>query len=69
MAANASDEDQTYSTSEVARLLGVTDATVRRYVATGFLPEPGWVRVGRRRHRQYSKSWVENARRKLDGET
>lgn len=50
-----------YSTKAVADILGVAPSTVRRYISDGFLPEPGWVRVGRRRQRQYSQEWVRRA--------
>lgn len=65
-AAEVSNEaDQTYTTSEVARELGVTDSTVRRYVTTGFLPEPGWHRRGKRRERRYTEQWLTAAKQAL----
>ncbi|MDR2380843.1 MAG: helix-turn-helix domain-containing protein [Bifidobacteriaceae bacterium] len=56
------------STSQVAVALGVSPATVRRYIKEGFLPEPGWVNRGRRRERSYSPEWVQAAVRKLRNE-
>ncbi|MDR1117892.1 MAG: MerR family DNA-binding transcriptional regulator [Bifidobacteriaceae bacterium] len=56
------------STSEVASALGVSPATVRRYIKEGFLPEPGWVTKGRRKERGYSPEWVEAALQKLRSE-
>lgn len=60
--------ETTYTTSEVARELGVTDGTVRRYITSGFLPEPGWHRQGKRRQRQYTEAWVKAAKRALSSD-
>ncbi|MFW8744934.1 helix-turn-helix domain-containing protein [Mesorhizobium japonicum] len=54
-----------YSTAEAAALLGVSPSTLRRYCGDGTLPEPGWIRVGRRRQRAYSDDWIREARRIL----
>ena len=50
-----------YTTSEVAAVLGVSAVTVRRYVATGQLPEPGWEKRGKKRQRAYTQEWVDQA--------
>lgn len=52
---------QSYSTSEAAQLLGVSPATLRRYITSGQLPEPGWTKRGMRKQREYSQSWVDDA--------
>ena len=53
------------TTSKVAERLGVSPSTVRRYIKEKYLPEPDWGKVGRRRQRIYSESWVRAAEEKL----
>lgn len=54
-----------YSSGQVAERLGVSENTLRRYIREGFLDEPGWERVGRRKKRSYEEPWVVEAERKL----
>ena len=54
-----------YSTSEAAAQLGVSPSTLRRYLKEGFLTEPGWGRVGRRRQREYDETWIQAAKAQL----
>jgi excisionase family DNA binding protein len=61
----AKDTEAGLTTSAVAERLGVSASTVRRYIKDGYLPEPGWGRVGRRRQRIYSEGWVRAAEEKL----
>ena len=55
-----------YTTSEVAKILGVSPSTLRRYVSSGSLPEPGWTKQGLRKQRAYSEAWVDNALKWLE---
>lgn len=56
-----------YTPAETAAELGVNVSTLRNYVLRGELPEPGWVRVGRKRQRSYPKDWIDNAKLVLKG--
>lgn len=59
------ESEQSFTTSEVGEQLGVSGSTVRRYITSGLLPEPGWTRQGLKKQRKYDLRWVENAKRTL----
>lgn len=62
-------QDGQLTTGQVAEQLGVAPVTVRRYITSGLLPEPGWTRKGMRKQRSYSHDWVQEAQKTLQGDT
>jgi len=54
------------STADAAAALGVSDSTVRRWISSGYLPEPGWSRKGARKARAFDRKWIDAARKKID---
>lgn len=58
-------DDATLTTAAVAAALGVSASTVRRWITTDYLPEPGWTHHGRRRQRAFTDAWLQGARAKL----
>jgi len=53
---------KTYSTLEVARLLGVTSATLHRWIREKRVPAPPVETLGKMRIRFWSKADVDNVR-------
>jgi excisionase family DNA binding protein len=53
---------KTYSTLEVARLLGVTSATLHRWIREKRVPAPPIETLGKMRIRIWSKADVDNVR-------
>jgi excisionase family DNA binding protein len=54
-----------YSTTEVAKMLGIHQPNLQRAIRQKRIPAPPIVRVGRLRVRLWSKAEVEAVRRKL----
>ena len=50
-----------YTTSQAARILGVSPQTLRRYITSGQLPEPGWGRMGLKKQREFTQEWIDAA--------
>jgi len=53
---------KTYSTREAAKELGVTQASMSRYIAAGKIPTPKTVTYGRFRVHVWSKADIERVR-------
>lgn len=62
------DNDGRYTPAEAAALLGVKTPTLRGYLNRKVLPEPATTRIGKRVQRSFSREWIEDARRRLQGE-
>lgn len=54
-----------YSTSEAARMLGITQAALSKYIKAGKVPMPKKVRIGRLTIHSWTKNDVEELRKLL----
>src|SRR5215471_18269539 len=54
-----------YSTSEVARMLGITQAALSKYIKAGKVPTPKKITIGRLTIHSWTKAEVEQLRKLL----
>lgn len=58
-------DERFWRTKKVASILDVHPNTVRNWILSGELDEPGWGRRGKRKERHYTREWIEQAAKKL----
>ena len=53
---------------EAAAILGISTASLRRYIADGTLDEPPRVKFGKGMRKVYDDAWLEKAKIKIEAE-
>lgn len=62
----STDSDGSLSIAQAAHRLGVAPGTLRSWILSGAVPEPGTVRVGMKTQRRFSDEWLKAAQQALE---